>query len=189
MRIVLLGAPGSGKGTQATILKERFSIPHLSTGDLLRAAVADETDLGLQARAVMERGELVSDELVLGMLAERLRAEDCREGFILDGFPRNVAQAEALERLLDELEQPVQHAVEIRVPDSLIVDRIAIRAREEGRADDDAETVQKRLDIYREQTAPVVDFYAKRGLHVLVDGAAAVDDVFERILEQLGESD
>ncbi|MEM9303828.1 MAG: adenylate kinase [Pseudomonadota bacterium] len=181
MRIVLLGAPGSGKGTQAALLKDHFSIPHVSTGELLRAAVRDETELGLKAKAIMERGELVSDDLVLGMLRERLLKDDCGNGFILDGYPRNVAQAEALNGLLTELNQPVDHAVLIHVDASLIIDRLSKRAQEEGRSDDTAETVKRRLDVYEEQTAPVIGYYRDAGKVDEVDGVGTVEDVFERV--------
>lgn len=185
MRIVLLGAPGSGKGTQATILRDRFRIPHVSTGDLLRAAVRNKTELGRQAAAIMERGDLVPDDLVLGMLRERLLQADCEGGFILDGYPRNLAQAEALNGLLDELGQPLEHAVQIHVAPELIVERLSKRAAEEGRADDTPETVRKRLDVYREQTAPVVDFYRAQGKLDEVDGVGSIDQVSARIVSAI----
>ena len=134
MRLVLLGAPGSGKGTQAAQLKERLNIPHVSTGELLRAAVRDETQLGRKAKAIMERGELVSDDLVLGMLRERLEKPDCATGFILDGYPRNLVQAEALDGLLMDMGQPVDQAILIEVDPQQIVKRLSLRAEEEGRA-------------------------------------------------------
>ncbi len=157
MRLVLLGAPGSGKGTQAKLLTEKLNVPHISTGDLLRAAVAAETPLGLAAKEVMERGELVSDDIVLGMLKERLQAEDAQAGFILDGFPRNLVQAEMLDRLLAEIGMPVDHAILIQVDPEEVVSRIAKRAAAEGRSDDTEEVVRHRLSIYREQTEPVVE--------------------------------
>ncbi len=189
MRIVLLGAPGSGKGTQAAILKERLNLIHVSTGDLLRAAVAAKTELGLQAKEVMERGELVSDALVLGMLKERLQQDDAKNGFLLDGFPRNLAQAQALDELLDELGQPVDEAIQIDVEEDLIVQRIARRAELEGRKDDTAETVRTRMQVYQEQTAPVVQYYADQNKLSQVYGVGEVDEVAERILSVLEQCD
>lgn len=185
MRLVLLGAPGSGKGTQAVRIKEALGVPHVSTGDLLRAAVAAGTALGLQAKAVMDRGELVSDEIVLGMLEERLGAADTGAGFILDGYPRNLAQAHALGALLDRLGQPVDIAVLLDVDNELLIERIAGRARTEGRSDDSPETVRNRLRVYSEQTAPVVDFYAKAGKLARVDGVGSMDEITQRVLAAL----
>lgn len=182
MRIVLLGAPGSGKGTQATLLKERLGFAHISTGDLLRQAVAAGTPLGLQAKAVMEAGHLVSDDLVLGMLEDRLHREDVKPGFILDGYPRNLIQAQALDGLLAKLGQPLDRAILIDVPLPLLVDRLAGRAKAEGRADDTPETVRNRLNVYTEQTAPVIDFYASRGALQTVNGVGALEEVLARML-------
>ncbi|HEY9144103.1 MAG TPA: adenylate kinase [Arenimonas sp.] len=185
MRLVLLGAPGSGKGTQASRLREHLQVPHVSTGDLLRAAVKAGTPLGLQAKAVMESGALVSDEIVLGMLEERLTAGDTGNGFILDGYPRNLVQANALDALLKKLDQPVDIAVQLDVEAELLVERIAGRAQVEGRADDTPEAVRNRLKIYNEATAPVVDFYRNTGRLACVNGVGSVDEVFQRILETL----
>ena len=185
MRLVLLGAPGSGKGTQAARLREHLQVPHVSTGDLLRAAVKAGTPLGLQAKAVMESGALVSDEIVLGMLEERLTAGDTGNGFILDGYPRNLVQANALDALLLKLKQPVDIAVQLDVDAELLVERIAGRAQVEGRADDTPEAVRNRLKIYNEATAPVVDFYRNTGRLACVNGVGSVDEVFQRILETL----
>jgi len=185
MRLVLLGAPGSGKGTQAARLREHLQVPHISTGDLLRAAVKAGTPLGLQAKAVMESGGLVSDEIVLGMLEERLTAGDTGNGFILDGYPRNLAQANALEALLRKLGQPVDIAVQLDVDTELLIGRLAGRAQVEGRADDSPEAVRKRLQVYNEATAPVVDFYRNAGRLACVDGVGSMDEVFQRILETL----
>ena len=182
MRLVLLGAPGSGKGTQATRLKEQLGVPHISTGDLLRAAVAAGTPLGLQAKAVMERGELVSDEIVLGMLEERFSRPDIARGFILDGYPRNLAQASALDALLHRLNLPVDVAVQLEVSTELLVQRIAGRARADGRADDTPEAVTNRLRVYSDQTAPVIDYYRERGRLVCVYGVGAMEEVSDRIL-------
>ncbi|HVT32546.1 MAG TPA: adenylate kinase [Rhodanobacteraceae bacterium] len=185
MRLVLLGAPGSGKGTQAAMLKTELKVPHISTGDLLRAAVKAGTPLGQKAKAVMEAGKLVSDEIVLGMLEERITEDDAKGGFILDGYPRNVAQCEALEALLARIGQPLDIAVKLKVPSELIVDRIAGRAAAEGRKDDTPETVRERLRVYAEQTAPVAEHFAAIGRLCIVDGVGDVDDVFKRILAAL----
>jgi len=185
MRLVLLGAPGSGKGTQATRLKEHLQVPHISTGDLLRAEVAAGSKLGREAKAVMDCGNLVSDEILLGMLEERLARPDTANGFILDGYPRNLAQAAALDKLLARIGRPMDFAVQLEVPTDLLVERIAGRATAEGRADDSPESVRNRLDIYDCQTAPVIDFYRQHGKLTVVDGVGSLDDVFNRILEAL----
>jgi adenylate kinase len=185
MRLVLLGAPGSGKGTQATRLREHLQVPHISTGDLLRGAVAAGTPLGLKAKAVMEAGNLVSDDIVLGMLEERLGKDDARAGFVLDGYPRNLAQARALEQLLARLQQPVDIAVQLDVDSALLVERIAGRAALEGRADDTPESVRNRLNVYTEQTAPVVEFYRNAGKLACVHGVGSMDEVFNRIVEAI----
>lgn len=185
MRIVLLGAPGSGKGTQAGLLKAELNIPHISTGDLLRAAVAAGTPLGLKAKAVMDAGQLVSDDIVLGMLEERLAQPDARAGFILDGYPRNLAQCEALEGLLARLQQPVDVALQLVVPSEHIVERLAGRAADQGRKDDTPETVRERLRVYAEQTAPVAGFYEGKGRLTVLDGVGELHDVFQRILSAL----
>src|SRR5688572_26753158 len=159
MRLVLLGAPGSGKGTQATRLKDALGVPHISTGELLRGAVAAKTPLGLKAHEVMAAGNLVSDEIVLGMLEERLGQPDVGGGFILDGYPRNLAQANALDVLLQRLQQPVDVAVQLDVGTDLLITRLAGRAQAEGRADDSPDAVRQRLRVYTDLTAPVIDFY------------------------------
>ena len=183
MRLLLLGAPGSGKGTQAARLREHLQVPHISTGDLLRAEVAAGSELGLAAKEVMARGELVSDAILLGMLESRFSRDDTRGGFILDGYPRNLAQADALDGLLARLRQPFDHAVQLDVPTDLLVDRIAGRAAAEGRADDNPESVRKRLDVYESQTAPVVEYYRQHGMLTVVDGVGTLDEVFHRIIE------
>lgn len=188
MRLVLLGAPGSGKGTQAARLKEHLQVPHISTGDLLRAEVAAGTPLGLQAKEVMARGDLVSDAILLGMLKDRFSRDDTKAGFILDGYPRNLAQANALEKLLEKIRQPVDVAVQLDVNTDLLVERIAGRAKAEGRADDTPEAVRHRLNVYNESTAPVVDFYRNHGSLVHVDGVGGLDDVFNRIIAAISHT-
>jgi adenylate kinase len=181
MRIVLLGAPGSGKGTQAKLIVEQLNIPHISTGDLLRGAIAAKTPLGLAAKEVMDKGDLVSDEIVLGMLKDRLSEDDATNGFILDGFPRNVTQAEMLAQLLQELDLTLDHALLIQVDPDEVVARIAKRAEIEGRTDDTEDVVRNRLNVYNEQTAPVAEFYQQQGIVTEVLGTGSIADVQARI--------
>jgi len=181
MRIVLLGAPGSGKGTQAALLVELLKLPHISTGELLRSAVASGTELGRQAKVVMDRGELVSDDIMLGLIEERLSQDDTRGGFILDGYPRNIDQAGALDGLLARLEQPVDKALQIDVDVERVIERIARRAAEEGRSDDSEDVARNRMKVYAQQTAPVVDYYAAQGVLSRVLGIGSIDEVFQRI--------
>ena len=187
MRLVLLGAPGSGKGTQAVRLKEHLQVPHISTGDLLRAEVAAGTTLGLQAKEIMARGDLVSDAILLGMLEDRLSRPDVANGFILDGYPRNLAQAAALGDLLARIGQPMDHAVQLDVDTERLVERLAGRAQAEGRADDNPESVRRRLNIYDDLTAPVVDFYRQRGTLKVINGEGSMDEVFTRIVEAIAD--
>jgi len=181
MRIVLLGPPGSGKGTQAALLVERLGIPHISTGALLRNAAKRGTELGLKAKALTDKGELVPDSVISDMIEERLSRADVTNGFILDGYPRNLAQAESLDLLLARMNQPVDEAILIDLDPERIIKRIAKRAQEEGRADDTEETVRNRLQVYSEQTAPLADYYAERGLLTKVLGEGGVDEIFQRI--------
>jgi adenylate kinase len=185
MRLVLLGAPGSGKGTQASRLKAELAVPHISTGDMLRAAVAAGTPMGLQAKAVMAAGQLVSDDILLGMLEDRLAQADAQAGFILDGYPRNLAQAGALDDLLARIGQPLDAVIKLDVPNATILARCEIRYTAEGRADDNPDTVRKRLAIYAEQTAPVADFYARRGKLQVVDGVGELAEVTARVKRAL----
>ena len=185
MRLVLLGAPGSGKGTQAVRLKEHLQVPHISTGDLLRAEVAAGSARGVQAKVVMARGDLVSDEILLGMLEDRLSRADVAGGFILDGYPRNLAQADALGKLLARIAQPMDHAVQLDVDTDKLVGRLAGRAQAEGRADDSPDAVRHRLNIYNQQTAPVIDFYRQHGVLKVVHGEGSMDEVFTRIVETI----
>ncbi len=185
MRLVLLGPPGSGKGTQATRLKEYLQVPHISTGDLLRAEVAAGSPLGMQAKEVMAQGNLVSDEILLGMLESRFSRDDTKNGFILDGYPRNLAQAAALGELLKKIGRPMDYAVQLEVPTDLLVERIAGRAAAEGRADDTPESVRTRLKVYNDQTAPVIEYYRQHGQLTVVNGVGELDDVTNRLIEAL----
>ena len=160
---------------------EELNLPHISTGELLRSAVKAGSELGLQAKVVMDRGELVSDEIMLGLIEERLSRPDVAQGFILDGYPRNLAQAEALDELLERLDQPVDEALQIDIDVEMVIARIAKRAAEEDRSDDTEETVRKRMEVYAAQTAPVVDYYGNKGVLSRVLGEGSIEEVFQRI--------
>jgi len=181
MRIVLLGPPGSGKGTQAALLVKLLGVPHISTGALLRDAADRGTELGLKAKALSDKGELVPDSDMAGILEERLSQQDVVNGFILDGYPRNLTQAETLTAVLDRLKLPVEEAILIDIDAEQIIQRIAKRAQKEGRTDDTEETVRNRLRVYTEQTEPVADYYKERGLLTRVLGDGTVDEIFQRI--------
>lgn len=187
MRLVLLGPPGAGKGTQAARLVEKHGVPQLSTGDMLRAAVAAKTPIGLRAKEIMDAGALVPDEVVIGLIDERLGASDCANGFILDGFPRTVAQAEALRELLDRRGLTLDAVLELAVDEGALVDRMRKRVDETRaaggavRADDNPESFKTRLEAYRAQTAPVSAHYAKRSELTKIDGMAPIDDVTAEI--------
>ncbi len=188
MNIILFGPPGAGKGTQADVLKRDFALAHLSTGDMLRAAVAAGTDVGQRAKALMDAGKLVPDEVITDVLAERISQPDCANGFILDGFPRTLPQAEALQTMLTRMDRVVDAVIEVRVPDEILVGRIEKRAAETGgaRADDNVETLKKRLAVYHEQTAPVLPFYEAAGLLHVVDGDRPIEEVTASIKAALG---
>ena len=187
MKLILLGPPGAGKGTQATRLMEKHGIPQLSTGDMLRAAVKAGTSVGLQAKAVMETGGLVSDQIVVGIIADRMEEPDAKKGFILDGFPRTVAQAQALDEMLAKKGMKLDGIVELKVDENALLARIEKRAAETlaagevVRADDNPEAFKKRLQAYREQTAPVSAYYGSKGTLKQVDGMASIDDVSKAI--------
>jgi adenylate kinase len=185
MRLVLLGAPGSGKGTQATRLREHLQVPHITTGGMLRAAVDARTPLGLVVAPIMAAGNLVSDDLMLGLLEERFTQPDTANGFILDGYPRNLVQAAALDKLLERIRQPMDLAVQLEVDYELIVERLVQRAIAEKRPDDTPDVVRNRLKVYDEVTAPVIDFYRNQGKLAHLDGVGTLDEVFTRILEAI----
>lgn len=185
MRILFLGPPGSGKGTQAGRLSERLGIPAISTGEILRAAVRLGTPLGLRAKSVMEAGELVSDDLMIALIRDRLAAPDAARGFILDGFPRTVAQAESLEKLLAGNATGLSAVLNLSVPETVLVDRLHGRCEEEGRADDRPETILERLRVYRQKTEPLVDFYRDRRLLADVNGMGDVTEISDRIDQAL----
>lgn len=213
MNIMLFGAPGAGKGTQAKYIIEKYGIPQISTGDILRAAVKEGTPMGLEAKACMEAGKLVSDEIIIGIIKDRLAKDDCKKGFILDGFPRTIAQAEALEVLMKEMGIKLDKVISLNVPDELIVGRVVGRRvckdcggsfhvefnppKVEGvcdfcggeliqRKDDSAETVGKRLQEYHSQTAPLFDFYMERGILADIDGTKEIDEITKEIFNILG---
>jgi adenylate kinase len=213
MRIVLLGAPGAGKGTQAKKIIEKYPIPQISTGDLLRAAVAAGTALGKEAKSFMDKGELVPDSVVLGMVEERLKQDDCKKGYILDGFPRNTKQAEALDSMLGSLGLPLTAALSVDVPFEDLMKRLTGRrtckscgqmyniyynrpAKENvcdkcggelfQRDDDKEETIKKRLEVYNAQTSPLIDYYGKKGILKSVAGTGSIDEIFGAVCGALG---
>lgn len=181
-RVILLGPPGAGKGTQATALAERLSIPHVSTGDLFRTHVAEQTALGEEAQRYLDSGDLVPDSVTNEMVRERLAQPDARTGFLLDGFPRNVKQAEVLTDMLAENDMPLNAVIELHVSEEQLVERLLAR----GRSDDTEEVIRRRQQVYREETAPLLDYYA--ATVVTVDGMGTVDEVSSRVVESLGQT-
>ena len=213
MRLVLLGAPGAGKGTQAKKLIDKYGIPQISTGDILRKNVADGTPLGKEAKVIMDSGGLVSDKIVLGLIEDRLKQSDCKKGFILDGFPRNTAQAESLDGILKNLGMPIDSALSVDVPKDDLMKRLTGRRTCKGcqqmyniyfsapkkdgvcdkcggalfqRDDDKEETIKKRLDVYDAQTAPLFDYYGKKGILKSVQGVGSIDEIFNKVCKILG---
>ena len=193
MRIVLLGPPGVGKGTQASLIAEKLGTPHLSTGEMLRAAVRSGTDIGKAVKAVMERGELVPDELIVAVVIERIAQPDATHGFVLDGFPRTIAQAEAFDDLLHAAQLTLDHAIELKIDEKILLDRILNRAREAhqagaiARGDDNREALEVRLGVYNQQTAPLIEYYRSKSILRTIDGLQAVDDVQAAILKAVGK--
>ena len=214
MKIIMLGAPGAGKGTQAKKLSEKYGIPHISTGDIFRANIKNNTELGKKAKGYMDAGQLVPDELVVDLVVDRIKEQDCFKGFILDGFPRTIPQAESLDAALSKLGEAVDYAINVEVPDENIVNRmsgrraclncgatyhiVSIPTKVEGicdrcgspvvlRDDDKPETVQKRLSVYHEQTQPLIDYYKAQNILKTVDGTQPMEKVFADIVAILGE--
>jgi adenylate kinase len=194
MKLILLGPPGAGKGTQARRLEEQFGLRQLSTGDMLRAAVAAGTELGLRAKDIMSRGDLVPDDLVVSLLLERIKAPDCAKGFVLDGFPRTVAQAEALDRALAAQGVKIDHVVALKVDEKALFNRIDGRARDAQatgqplRPDDNPETLKQRIRVYNEQTAPILPYYERAGRLQWIDGMASIDEVYRQLTKALGKA-
>lgn len=213
MKIIMLGAPGAGKGTQAKKIAEKYHIPHISTGDIFRANIKNGTELGKQAKTYMDQGLLVPDELTVNLVIDRVQKEDCANGYVLDGFPRTIPQAEALTKALEGLGEKLDYAIDVDVPDENIVNRMSGRRacvgcgatyhvkynapKTEGvcdvcgeklilRPDDEPETVLKRLGVYHDQTQPLIDYYAKAGVLKEVDGTLDMEDVFQAIVDVLG---
>ncbi len=185
MRIVLLGAPGSGKGTQAALLEKELGVPHISTGVLFRGIAENATPMGMEVQSLLDRGELIPDELTLELLEKRLAQKDTGNGFILDGYPRNLAQAQSLEQLMEKLNCPIDEVIQIDVDAERVFARIAKRATESGRSDDSEEVVRNRMRIYQQQTTPVVDFYGQSGVLTRVLGTGSVQEVLQLILSVL----
>jgi adenylate kinase len=182
VRILILGPQGSGKGTQAKRIAAAYNAPHVATGDILREAVSNGSELGAQVRPILERGDLVPDDLMIGLIRERLAYEDA---FVLDGFPRTIAQAEALDAMLDEIGKPLDAVILLKVSDDVAIERLEARARAEGRADDSPGAIRNRLRLYHELTEQVVDRYALADIEVIVDGEQTMDDVFADIQDAL----
>ena len=183
IRLVFLGPPGAGKGTQAQRIAEEYRIPHISTGDILRSAVKEGTELGKLAKSYMDKGELVPDEVIIGIIRERLSQPDVKEkGFILDGFPRTLPQAEALDELLKELSMPLNRVVYLNVDDEEIIKRLLAR----GRADDTEEVIRNRLKVYREQTAPLIAYYSEKCILVEIYGVGDIEEITRKIKESVG---
>ena len=186
MRLVLVGPPGAGKGTQAVFLASHFSIPHISTGDIFRANLKAGTDLGNQAKAFMDRGDLVPDSVTNEMVKDRLTHADTAHGFLLDGFPRNVAQAQVLSAVLTEKKTPLDAVLELQIDDSEIISRLNNRRSVESRADDAEEVIVHRLNVYHEQTAPIVQYYRSEGSLITISATGAVDEITTRAITALG---
>jgi len=192
LNLVLFGPPGSGKGTQAKTLQERRGLPQLSTGDMLRAAIAGGTELGKKCKAIMDSGDLVPDEVVVGIIAERYDQADCAKGAVFDGFPRTIPQAEALDAMLKGRGRKIDLVIELKVDDAVLIGRVEQRIKESGgvaRADDTPQTLKNRLAVYYRNTAPLIEYYRKQGKLVTVDGMACIEEVTEAIAAVLDRAD
>ena len=188
MKLIIMGPPGAGKGTQAKIIAERLSIPAVSTGDIFRQNVAEKTELGIEAKRYMDSGDYVPDELTNEMVRDRIAGADCVDGFLLDGYPRTVAQVDELDAMLAEHGNALDAVLVLTVDEDEVVGRLAGRAGDEGRSDDTEEVIRHRQQVYTEQTAPLIEVYAARGLLVRVDGMGEVDEVSSRVLVALGQT-
>jgi adenylate kinase len=186
LNIVLFGPPGSGKGTQSEKIIEKYGLTHISTGDLLRSEVAAQTELGKQAKEIMDKGELVSDKIVIGMIRNKLEESQGGSGFIFDGFPRTVEQARELRKALTDYDERVSVMISLEVPREELVKRLLKRGKDTGRSDDNLETINNRIDVYNRQTVPVTYYYDKMHKHAGVEGTGSVDNIFERIVEVIG---
>ena len=187
LNIVLFGPPGSGKGTQSEKIIEKYGLVHISTGDLLREEVAAETELGKKAKAIMDKGELVSDKIVIAMIRKKLKEHQEGPGFIFDGFPRTVAQARELRKVLTAYDERVGVMISLEVPREELVKRLLNRGKETGRSDDNLETINNRIDVYNRQTIPVTYYYDKMHKHAAVDGMGSVDEIFKRIVKVINK--
>ncbi len=188
IRMLIVGAPGAGKGTQAGSLAQAFGVPAISTGDIFRANIKNETELGKQVKAITEQGQLVPDELTNELIRDRLSQDDVARGFLLDGYPRTLGQVDYLTDLLAASDQQLDAVVELVTDEDAVVQRLLKRAEEQGRVDDTEEVIRHRQQVYRDQTAPVIDAYAQRGALVRVDGMGTVEEVAQRILDGLAEA-
>jgi adenylate kinase len=177
MRIVFIGPPGAGKGTKAENIIVKYKPAHLSTGDMLRAARDAKTAIGVEAEKYMSSGQLVPDEVIIGVITERLKQDDCKVGYLLDGFPRTIAQAEALDKMLADAKTPLDVVLELKVPDDELFSRLSKR----GRADDNPDTIKERIAVYNKQTSPLLDYYGKKGLLKTIEGLGTVEEIFVRI--------
>ena len=185
VNIVLFGAPGTGKGTQSGLIIESYHMVHLSTGDLLRAAIAEGTPLGLEAKGIIDQGQLVPDDVILGMVKEHMKKNSQARGFVFDGFPRTIAQAEALDRMLEEDGGPIKMVFYLEVDEEELFKRILHRAQISGRTDDNEETIRKRIDVYKSQTYPLIDYYDAQKKVIRIDGMHSIDQVFSVIRKSL----